>query len=64
LAMPAVSGTLEDLIRSGALPSVPKKPSSVFKIDHVKQKGRVTLVLFSDRELALALRFIRTMMLV
>lgn len=50
LAMPAVSGTLEDLIRSGALPSVPKKPSSVFKIDHVKQKGRVTLVLFSDRE--------------
>ena len=50
LSMPAVSGTLEDLIKSGALPPVPKKPSSVFKIDHVKQKGRVTLVLFSDRE--------------
>lgn len=51
LSFPAVAGTLEDLIKSGALPPVPKKPSSVSKIDHVKQNGRVTLVLFSHREL-------------
>ena len=50
LSVPAVAGTLEDFIKSGALPPVPKKPSSVFKIDHIKQNGRLTLVLFSDRE--------------
>ena len=50
LSFPAVAGTLEDLIKSGALPPVPQKPSSVSKIDHAKQNGRVTLVLFSDRE--------------
>lgn len=50
LSFPSVAGTLEDLITSGALPPVPKKPSSVSKIDHVRQNGRVTLVLFSDRE--------------
>ena len=50
LSFPAVAGTLEDLIKSGALPPVPKKPSAVSKIDHVRQNGRVTLVLFSHRE--------------
>ena len=50
LSFPSVAGTLEDLITSGALPPVPKKPSSVSKIDHVRQNGRVTLVLFADRE--------------
>jgi len=50
LSSPAVAGTLEDLIKSGALPPFPKKPSSVLKIDHVKQNGRVTTVFLATRE--------------
>ncbi|MEB3199293.1 MAG: hypothetical protein VKK62_02045 [Synechococcaceae cyanobacterium] len=46
---PLRAGTLEELIRSGALPPHPTQASSVTMIDHVRQQGRVTTVFLSQR---------------
>ena len=46
----AGAGTLEDMIESGVLPAVARKPISVTVIDNVEENGRLTLVLFSVRE--------------
>ena len=50
MAASAQSPSLEALIKSGALPAIPKKPRSSIKIDAVQQNGRMTLVLFSERD--------------